>query len=161
MKSLIHQVMSTERHNGTVTTMTTLQAGHPRNHTSILEKGKEISLFPSASRPALGPKQPPAIKWVPKNLSSPKVKTEWIYTSTPHMPSWQAQDTQTFPLWEVGIIINKSRLKNEILCLISSVTYPFSRNINIKFKRHFLVACPNSASVLSDWVTSKKRSNWD
>jgi hypothetical protein len=68
--------MSTDKHDGTVTTMTTLQAGHPRNHTSILEKGKEISLFPSASQPALGPKQPPATKWVPKNLSSPKVKNE-------------------------------------------------------------------------------------
>jgi len=68
--------MSTERHDGTVTTMTALHAGHPRNHTSILEKGKEISLFPSASWPSLGPKQPPAIQWVPKNLSSPKVKTK-------------------------------------------------------------------------------------
>jgi len=68
--------MSADKHDGTVTKMTTLQAGHPRNHTSILEKGKEISLFPSASQPALGPKQPPATKWVPNNLSSPKVKTE-------------------------------------------------------------------------------------
>jgi len=76
MKSLIHHVMSSERHDGTVTTMTALQAGHPRNHKSILEKGKEISPFPSASRPALGPKQPPAIQWVPKNLSSLEVKTE-------------------------------------------------------------------------------------
>jgi len=76
MKSLIHHVTSIERHDGTVTTITTLQAGHPRNHTSTLEKGKEISFFPIASRPALGPKQLPAIKWVPKNLSSSRVKTE-------------------------------------------------------------------------------------
>jgi hypothetical protein len=55
-----------------------------------------------------------------------------------------------FSLVEVGIVINKSSLKTEILCLISPVTYPFSGNINVKLKRHFLVAHLNSAYVLSD-----------
>jgi hypothetical protein len=77
------------------------------------------------------------------------------------MPSWQAQDTQTFSLRDIGIITNKSSLKIEILGLISSVTYPFSVKINIKLKWHFLVACLNSAYVLSDWVTSRKTRNWD
>jgi len=33
--------MSSERHDGTVPTMTALQAGHPSNHASVLQKGKE------------------------------------------------------------------------------------------------------------------------
>jgi hypothetical protein len=34
----------------------------------------------------------------------------------------------------------KSSLRTEMLCLIASVTFLFSGNINIKLKRHFLVA---------------------
>jgi hypothetical protein len=55
------------------------------------------------SGPVLGPTQPP-IQWVPEALSpgakqpgreadhspptSAEVKNMWIYTSTPHTPSW-------------------------------------------------------------------------
>jgi hypothetical protein len=56
-------------------------------------EGLGIYLFTTASRPALGPTQPP-IQWVPGSLSlrreadhsppsSAEVKTAWNYTSTP------------------------------------------------------------------------------
>jgi hypothetical protein len=57
-------------------------------------------LFSTSSRPALGSTQPP-IQWVPgvkrqrreadnSPLASAEVKKMWIYTSTPHTPSWRA-----------------------------------------------------------------------
>jgi hypothetical protein len=58
MKSLIHHVMSTERHDGTVTTMITLQARHPMNHTSILERGKRFLSSPVHPGQLWGPSSP-------------------------------------------------------------------------------------------------------
>jgi hypothetical protein len=70
------------------------------NHGSISGKDNEgiFSFFATASRPALGPSQPP-IQWVPGNilrgikrsgreadhssLPSTEVKNVWSYTSTP------------------------------------------------------------------------------
>jgi hypothetical protein len=62
-------------------------------------------LFSKSSRPALRSTQPP-IQWVPAALSpgvkrsgrevdhspptSAEVKRMWIYTSTPHTPSWRS-----------------------------------------------------------------------
>jgi hypothetical protein len=56
-------------------------------------------LFSTESRPALGFTQPP-IQWVPGEkrpgreadhspLTNVEVKKPWIYTSTPHTPSWR------------------------------------------------------------------------
>jgi hypothetical protein len=66
-------------------------------------RGLGIFLFSTASRPALGPTQPP-IHWVPGALSpgikrpgreadhsppsSAEVKNVWRYTSTPNTSSW-------------------------------------------------------------------------
>jgi hypothetical protein len=69
----------------------------PRSRSSSPGRIKNF-LFPTLSRPALGPAQPP-IQWVPGALSlgvkqlgrdadhspptSAKIKKTWIYTSTP------------------------------------------------------------------------------
>jgi hypothetical protein len=74
----------------------------PRGPSSSPGGGKNFH-FSKLSRPALGSTQPP-IQWVPGALSpgvkrpgrevdhsptaSAEVKKIWIYTSTPHTPSW-------------------------------------------------------------------------
>jgi hypothetical protein len=78
----------------------------PRNMFGF-KKGKAMSQirFPmkSLNLPALGSTQPPT-QWVPEALfsgvkqpgreadrsASAKVKKIWIYTSTPHTPSWHS-----------------------------------------------------------------------
>jgi hypothetical protein len=66
-------------------------ARRPRNWCSILGRGKEIFLFSTSSRPALGTNQP-TLQWVPRalstgvkrprSLSNAEVKNMWIYTIT-------------------------------------------------------------------------------
>jgi hypothetical protein len=75
-------------------------------------------LFSKSSRPALRSTHPPT-QWVPGALSpgvkrpgrevghshptSAEVKKMWIYTSTPHTPSWRSASTGiTLPLTESG-----------------------------------------------------------
>jgi hypothetical protein len=80
-----------------------LRAGRPRGWSSSPGRVKNV-IFSTSSRPALGFTQPP-IQWVPVALSwrgkaarawswsltsaSAEVKKMWIYTSTPHTPSWR------------------------------------------------------------------------
>jgi hypothetical protein len=79
-----------------------LRAGRPRGRSSSSGRVKNL-LFSTSFRPALGSNHPP-IQWVPGDLSlgvkrpgreadhsppaSAEVKKMWIYTSTPHTPSW-------------------------------------------------------------------------
>jgi hypothetical protein len=81
-----------------------LRAGRPRGWSSSPGREKNI-LFSKSSRPALRSTQTP-IQWVPGALSpgvkrqgrevdhspptSAEVKKMWIYTSTPHTPSWRS-----------------------------------------------------------------------
>jgi hypothetical protein len=63
---------------------------------------------------------------------------------------------QELYLYEELGSLYKSSLKTDILCLVASVTFLFSGNINIKLKRHFLVAWLNSASHIRLSHLSKK-----
>jgi hypothetical protein len=81
-----------------------LWAGWPRGQSSSPGRVKNF-LYSTASRPALGSTQPP-IQWVLGVLSqgikrpgreadhsppaSAEAKKMWIYTSTPHTPSWRS-----------------------------------------------------------------------
>jgi hypothetical protein len=81
-----------------------LRAGRLRDRSSSPSTVKNF-LFSASSRPALGSTKSP-IQWVPGTLSwgvqrpgrethhsppaSAEVKKIWIYTSTPHMPSWSS-----------------------------------------------------------------------
>jgi hypothetical protein len=97
-------------------------------------------LFITASRPVLGPTQPP-IQWVPGALtlavkrvgceadhslpSSAEVKYEWSYKSTPPTPSWRSSQlkkaqgqlyltlifTFTVFLCEIGSLVLKNARK--------------------------------------------------
>jgi hypothetical protein len=83
---------------------TKLWAGRPRSRSSSPSRVKNF-LFSKSSTPALSSTQPP-IQWVPGALSpgvkwpgrevdhspptSAEVKKLWIYTSTPHTPSWRS-----------------------------------------------------------------------
>jgi hypothetical protein len=81
-----------------------LRAGWPRGQSSS-PSGVKIFLFSRSSSPLLRSTQPP-IQWVPGALSpgvkrpgrevehsppsSAEIKRMWIYTSTPHTPSWRS-----------------------------------------------------------------------
>jgi hypothetical protein len=81
-----------------------LRAGRSRGRSSSPGRVK-IFISSTSSRPALGSTQPP-IQWVPDALSpgikrpgreadhfppaSAEIKKMWIYTSTPHTPSWRS-----------------------------------------------------------------------
>jgi hypothetical protein len=74
-----------------------LRTGRSRSRSSSPGKVTNF-VFSKSSRPALGSTQPP-FQWVPEAFSgrkaghspptSAEVKKIWIYTSTPHTPSWR------------------------------------------------------------------------
>jgi hypothetical protein len=96
---------------------TRLRAGRPGFDS---QQDLEIFLFPTVSRTALGPTQPP-VPWVPGALSlgvkrpgreanhsppsSAEVKNVWTYTSTPPYAfmAWCLQDTCTDPIRDSSV----------------------------------------------------------
>jgi hypothetical protein len=80
------------------------RAGRLRGRSSSPDRVKNFH-FSMSFRPAVGPYQPP-IQWVPGAVSSgvkrqgreadhspsasAEVRKMWIYTSTPHTPSWRS-----------------------------------------------------------------------
>jgi hypothetical protein len=76
-----------------VSIVTKLRVAWPRFDS---RQGKEIFLFATASRPPLGPIQPPiqCVAWaLSQEVKRPGreayVKNAWSYTSTPHTSSWR------------------------------------------------------------------------
>jgi hypothetical protein len=150
-----------------------VRAGGPR----VWSPGGVINfLFSRSSRLALRSTQP-SIQWVPGALSSgvkrpggaahhspstsAEVKKMWVYTSTPHAPSWRSvcllkqRDNFTF-LWleenisgnsDIPILPLSTRNAFCVHCGRTSCESEIMRYKKILIKSHFMRKVPNKASA--------------